>query len=260
MSRRFNKTVVVKLPGRLSNEERKIFFRKKYEEAALKRQLLLTARRSSQPGFGRTSANFIRAMPNSGETKYNDCTGSLNFGSAVAGGFINLVGDTSALSGGSLCMIPQGTTQNERIGNKLRLKNIRVHGYLSLGNQGSTGTRVRVMLVQDLQANGSMPAVADIMEKTVIDSFINMDNVTRFKVIKDRWVDLNPTSGDSANTSLITIKNFKMNHKAFCRIDYSSTTGAISELKSANYMLLVFAQANLTGSFNFNTRVTFDEQ
>jgi len=242
-----------------ANEFRKKAFRQKYEAAAAKRALLYEARRTFVPGVSRTSANFVRAMPNSGETKYNDSNGGLTFNSATAGGFILLTGQTSALNGTSLCMIPQGTTQNDRIGNKIRLKNIRVHGFISLGATAVTGNRVRIMLVRDSQANGSMPAVADVMQQTNIDSFINMDNTTRFKIIKDRFIDLNPGNGDSGATSIVLIKNFKMNHKAFQRIDYSSTTGAISELKSYNYFILVFSQTNQTGSFNFWTRTTFDE-
>lgn len=226
------------------NEKRKITYREKYQAALAKRAALYETRRIPRP---------ISAP----ETKFNDSTFSQAF--ATTGANLSFTG---AVNGVSLCLIPQGTTDNTRIGNKILLKNIRIKGSLSVVSNNQTGDRVRVILYKDMQTNGAAAAVTDLLETATVDSFLRMDNVERFKVIKDKYVDLNPPNGTALATSgcLAYVKSFKMNHKANCRIDYSAAAGAITELRTANYAVLMIANVG-AGVSNFAgaARVTFTD-
>jgi len=223
-------------------------------QAALRRRAELLALRR-RDGMTRTTLAYMRSRPGSGETKFNDST--FNQGTTNAQVLLTLTG---AVNGTSFCLIPQGTTQNTRIGNKITLKNIRIKGHMVLATNNLTGDRVRVVLFKDKQANGAAAGATDLFETSTLNSFQNMDNTERFEVVKERWYDMNPGTGTgtAGANSLAYYKGFKINHKANCRIDYSSTAGAITELKSVNYGLFICSDAGAV-TFDGNVRVTFTE-
>jgi len=211
---------------------------------------LYAARRAMIPGITRTSMAYRRSLPGSLETKWNDSTFSQTTSATGA-----LVSFTGAVNGTSLCLIPQGTTDNTRIGQKINLKRIRIKFNAILTANTVTGERIRIILWKDKQANGAAPAVTDILTNADIDSFINMDNTERFEIIKDRTFIIQPQSGTAGSACLATPFMWRFNHKANTRIDYSSTAGAITELRSVNYGLLLLGDTASTVSGR--ARVTF---
>lgn len=205
------------------------------------------------PGYTRTGGRFARAKPGMNETKFNDSTFAQT--SATAGGLLTFTG---AVTGTNLCLIPQGTTDITRIGNRTMLKQIRIKGHLAVPTTAVSGDRIRVMLIQDHQTNGAAATVTDVLQVADENSFLNMDNTTRFRVIKDKVYDLNPQVGIPGTSTLPYFKSFKMSHKANCRIDWSSTTGAITELRSESYFVLVISQAG-TSTITGQARVYFQD-
>jgi len=204
------------------------------------------------PGYTRTGGAYRRALPSAGETKFNDST--FNQTTATGGANISFVG---AVTGVSLCLVPQATTDITRIGNKMFLKNIRIKGRVTLPT-ATTFDQVRIILYKDMQTNGAAAGVTDLLASADENSFLNMNNTGRFKVIKDKIIDLNPVIGVSSTSNTPYVRQFKMNHKANCRIDYSSNTGAITELRSNNYAVLVISTnglATITGI----ARITFTD-
>lgn len=228
-------------------------------EALARRATVVASRRSTYgftPGLTRTSLAYTRSVPGSGEIKFNDST--IGQQTITTAGLNTAF--TGAVNGVSMVLIPNGTTDNTRIGNKINLRHIRLRGTLQIPSNVVAGDRARLILYKDMQTNGAAAAVTDILATANVNSYINMDNTERFKIIKDKIIDLNPGNGTAlaGSGSLLYLKSFKMNHKANCRIDYSSTTGAITELRTANYALLIISEVGLA-TIQGALRVTFIE-
>jgi len=218
------------------------------------------------PGVTRVGGAYRRSIPRkSEETHYNDQT--FQFVPAVQGvvtanDSIPTLVCVSPSSGApvnptttpSLFAISQGTTKNQRIGNKIHAYQIRITGVALVQSANNAGEVCRLMLVWDKQANGATASPADVLEQgtgatvaagTGLTSFVNMDNVERFVILKDKKYSFNPTSaGGGASASFPYYVNFKMNKKINMKVDYSSTTGAVTEIRSNNLFILAYSAVN----------------
>lgn len=225
-------------------------------------------------GWVRTGGAWRRAMPNSGETHYNDCT--YNQVITTGGAFLTLtcVSPTAAAPVNptaitSLNLISQGTTQHQRIGNKMRIHAIRFRGVITLQpNISFSSGMVRVLLVRDKQSNGTMPAVSDVLEPTAaattdVYAFADMDNLDRFDIVKDKLFRVGESGYGVVGTSCaIATIPFKMSHKIrnpdYQEIVFSSTTGAQAEVRSNNYFVIVIA-SNAQTAITGKSRVYYRE-
>lgn len=207
-------------------------------------------------GAFRMGGAYMRGAPGSFEKKYFDSV----FGATPipsAGGFTV-----------SWNLIPQGTTKNTRIGNKCTVVNINAHGQLTLLTQAASsvvGDKVRWIVFVDKQANGAAPAaISDLLQTmpgatTDLNSFRNMDNVDRFVILKDKTYILNPQTQNAALGSGVTTRELKMNKKCQIPLEFSSTTGAIGEIRSNNVMSLLISLGNNLTNFAMTTRVKFSD-
>lgn len=211
------------------------------------------------PGFTRTAGPFKRAfladprraltMGAPPEKKYWD----LGFG----------VNPTNAGQiDGPLIGIAQGTTEQQRIGGKINLVNFNIHGQV-IGVQ-QVGAAVlpdvtRFMVVLDKQANGALPVVTDILKTAQINKFMNLDNVDRFQILKEKWITNDVLAWVATPfESIGQIKNFKINLKMNIPIHFSSTLGAITEFKSNNIICL-YINSNGQSVVNYTSRAKFTD-
>lgn len=205
------------------------------------------------PGVTRTAGAYRRSLPKSGETKYNDCAiqtiASATWAnvtqvsvSPTAAGAVNPVNTQS------LCAISQGTTDHQRIGNKITIYQIRCRFLASFNSNANdfSAMSFRLCLVLDKQANGAQAVGADVFETQAAGasdylSFANMDNTDRFVILKDKTIHMQAGSEAGFSSKII-----KMNHKlkGGCTINFSSVLGAVTELRSNNLFLLIGNQNN----------------
>lgn len=211
------------------------------------------------PGFTRTAGPYARAykanpsraltMGAPPEKKYLDTTATAV--NAPTTGVIQAV----------FTVIPQGTTEITRVGGKITVTNFNVRGNFSLTTTALSGTPnndvVRMILFIDKQTNGAAPAVTDILKSANGQAYMNLDNVDRFQILKDKMIKVGFTA--SGSTNLVgDLVPWKINKKMNLPIHYSSTTGAITEVKSNNiYMLFTSWQGVV--NFNYYARVKFTD-
>jgi hypothetical protein len=199
---------------------------------------------------------YMRSAPGSFEKKYLD--------SVFAAASIPTAGGFST----SWNLIPQGTTKNTRIGNKCTVVNINAHGQLTLLTQAAAsvvGDKVRWLVFVDKQANGAVPAaISDLLQTmpgatTDVNSFRNMDNVDRFVILKDKTYVLNQATQSGSLGSNVTTRELKFNKKCQIPLEFSSTTGAITEIRSNNIMCLLISLGNNLTQFALTVRVKFSD-
>ncbi len=147
---------------------------------------------------------------------------------------------TAALTATNLNIVVQGDGESERIGRKMTIKNIRINTYFTLlaaTAAASTSETVRCMLVQDTQTNGAAFAAVDLLETDVYNSFRNLANQTRFKVLWSRQYAFKAGGAAASGAAFVfseDVKNIKMSKKCNIVIEFdnSATTGAVTTQRS----------------------------
>jgi len=202
------------------------------------------------PGYTRTVGAYGRSLPLSIEKKYLD-TSVIDTSDATSGVIIP-----------SLNLVPQGTTDVTRVGNKITIRNINIHGYCNNDDQTTgtfAGSNVRVMVFLDKQANGGPAAVTDLLTTAAITSFRNMDQVDRFVILVDKIIH-NPVVATNALHTSNGRHYWNVNKKCMIPVHFSSTTGAITEVRSNNVgILYVTDTSSANAAANGRARIKFTD-
>ncbi len=134
-------------------------------------------------------------------------------------------------------IIPQGVTEVQRIGRRCTIKHIAWRWTIKLANAVSLNQvdTVRMIMYLDKQANGAAATATDILELDDFQSFNNLANKGRFRILMDRTYSLNPTAGAGNGTTNDSF-SFEM-HGSFykkCNIplEFDGSTGALTETRS----------------------------
>lgn len=163
---------------------------------------------------------------------------------------------------GQLDLIPQGDTQITRDGRQCTILSIEVKGlitYVPAAAAIASGATF-MWLILDTQTNGAQASFADVFDGATPNVALNnLANSTRFRTLK-KWVHTwNPQAGVTTafNNHTRVIDMFK---KVSIPLEFSSTTGAITELRT-NHVFLAFGSAGTgiddTVSFTGVARLRF---
>ncbi len=202
----------------------------------------LSARRK---GYGRTSGYYGRFKPGQAgpiELKFFDLD----------------LDDTTIAAGAnvtdSINKIAQGTTEVTRIGRKCTIRSInwRFQMTIPAGSSTNTADTVRVIMYLDKQCNGATAVNTDVLESADFQSFNNLANKSRFRTLMDRTYTLHTNlSGDG--TTLDSGK-FEIQDSFFKKcmipIEFDSTAGAITEIRSNNIGIILCSSDGVAGFFS----------
>lgn len=209
----------------------------------------------SNRGYARTSGYYGRfSGPRGAEDKFFDGTRAQV--TVTAAGLI---------SNDSLNLIPQGVTESTRVGRKCTLKSLMLRGNCLLATttiQANTDDTVRLIIYHDKQANGATAAIGDILDGTPVwNGFNNLANSQRFRILHSEFIEMNtlagggPTADDQyADTS----KFFSCYKKLNMPLEFSSTTGAITEIRSNNIGVMLIGRAGLS-SIEYRWRLRYSD-
>ncbi len=213
---------------------------------------------AAQKGYLRTGGYWGRynrpSRMSPGEWKFFDTTAT--FGTVGAAGEIQA----------SMCLIPQNITESGRIGRKCTVKRIDFMGDMILNavlaSANGQVDRVRVIVYHDKQANGATAAVLDLLETADILSFRNLANSGRFRILSDttQAISCMAGAGDVAGTNgnwNAVIRSYKVGASLNMPLEFSGTTGAITELRSNNIGILAISEGADLTTFKFNCRVRY---
>lgn len=153
-------------------------------------------------------------------------------------------------------VIVQGTGENERLGRKCTIKKIGWKFNITLGTSAAalSDETVRVILYLDTQCNGTAAAVTGTGGMLVSDdyqAFNNLENSGRFRTWMDRTYSLNSLAGGySMNVNDTFYKDCSLD------MEYSGTTGAIGEMRSNNFGVLLLSKGG-QAVFDSKMRIRF---
>ncbi len=164
-------------------------------------------------------------------------------------------------------IIPQGVTEVQRVGRKCTLKSIGWRYTLTLPETDAvptpdTGDTARIILYLDKQCNGATAAILDILETADYQSFNNLANKNRFQILHDKLVTLNYMSMASDNAGVVSQSRVLREGACYKKLDlpieFSATTGAITEIRSNNLGVLLIS-SNTKLDFASKIRIRFSD-
>jgi len=223
--------------------------------------LARTRRRLFRPGIDRTGGAYGRTIA-ANRPSYRPNVMAKNYDQTVSltlNSFLHVpTGTTASLDGGFLVGITQGTTDIQRIGRRIIVQTLEINGQVTFGGGTFSSDIVHIFVILDTQANGAFPAIADIFTTTAAGLQLrNLDNSQRFKTLKHYVVNVaSPAYEGTAGNYAARIVNFHKFLKLNIPVEYSSTAGAIAEMKSNN-CFLVMGAPNANTTMTLVTRVRF---
>ncbi len=180
--------------------------------------------------------------------------GELKFFDGTKGSTTTVV--TGAISNVSLNLVVQGITEKTRIGRRITIKSLFLHGNVTLPSTATvanTADSARIIVYLDKQANKATAATTDIMEATIsIDSFRNLGNKGRFRILSDRKYDVwsgagaGEAAGDSEYGEMIISWDLAL-AKLNIPVEFTAETGAIGEITSNNIGVMVIGRSGVCG-------------
>ncbi len=216
-------------------------------------------RRRFTPGRDRVGGFYGRYAGAGAELKFHDVE--------IDDAIVSATGTVQ--NAGTVNVIPQGVTEVQRVGRKCTIRSI--HWRFSADkvevNNAATPDAsevIRIILYLDKQCNGATIAVTDLLETATHRSFRNLANSGRFSILMDKTVSFNnltwsyDTAGSQGDSAEV-VREMSFN-KTGCAIplEFSSTTGAIAEIRSNNIGVLLISKAG-TGGFASSMRLRFSD-
>ncbi len=157
--------------------------------------------------------------------------------------------------------IAQGTGEDDRLGRKCTIVRFdwRYTIQLLAGTTADASEIIRVIIYLDKQCNGVTATVANILETVDYQSFYNLSNSNRFSILYDKTHAINATAAFGATGDGTIAKSIARRFGKNCRIplEFSSTTGIISEIRSNNIGILLIARDGGIASFQSSIRLRF---
>lgn len=214
-------------------------------------------------GFLRTGGYFGYSSNIGNELKFHDV--DVNDGSVLVGGTI-LTGDAA----GTINVIAQGNTESTRIGRKSVIKAINWRYTVTSPEVDAAGSfldaeTVRIILYLDKQCNGAAATILGILDTANYQSFNNLANKQRFRILMDRTVTLNYKCGASDGAGLVSSASVAVNGSFYkkCNIpiefDNSASTGVLTSMRSNNLGVLSIARLGSISQIDSKFRLRFTD-
>lgn len=182
-------------------------------------------------------------------------------------GFVDLaVAGYNEDTTGSIALIAtvaQGASVNQRVGKKIVLKSLQMHGFQQNGSTAFINDAA-ILIVYDKRPTGSLPSVTDILVSANSNAFNNDANSGRFRIIKriDNTL-IGPITASVATSQLTECS--AVNTDAFVKLKglpvvyKAAGTGAIGDIEEgALYVVTVgnvaAGTAAATAFLSFRTR------
>ncbi len=139
----------------------------------------------------------------------------------------------------NLTNCPQGNGENERQGNQIKVTQIYFNSLIKI-NPSAVNTQVRYIIFRDMQSNGVIPAIGDLLNNSSdpqsLISPLNLTNKYRFQIMYNKLVRI---SSDFPSTQ---IKFFK---RMDIKVRYADGVNTSANISTNSMWLLVFSNEDL---------------
>lgn len=155
-----------------------------------------------------------------------------------------------------LSQLAQGTTMNTRVGNSVRCQHFSVRGRVAVNASVTTFSVVRVVVIRDMEGQGTPPVASDIFETVGTSAAprqpLDWLNRKRFSLLYDTFLTVAPASG-CAREFFFTVELAK-------HVLYRGTTAAsASDGEGSIYIVSLSDEATNTPTVSYSSRMTYTD-
>jgi len=237
---------------------------------------------------GYSSVAVSRGAAVTGEMKYFDCdhtgvgltllTTTWPAGTMIDPATTINLGSAAVANPLCLCVPTVGAALNQRVGRKIMIHKIKVHGTLSCAPQAAqaaadASTKARIVLVIDQQTNAAQMTGAQLFQDasgaaSTVNTFQNPNNFGRFRVLKDKMFQLSnlnlagsPTTADVIQAGVKLAFKFSVNFKKPLVVHFNATNGGtVADIVDNSIHLVAGAdQTTYAPSVSYYTRVCYKD-
>lgn len=156
---------------------------------------------------------------------------------------------------GSMNLIPQGVTENTRVGRRCTVTHIGMRLTVNLpttATAADTTDIIRILLILDKQCNGSNAAVTQLLENDNYQSFNSLANSGRFRTLWDKTISISAAAGSGRGSTDTLSYGAVSKALTFFKdvnipIEFNAGTGAITEVRSNNILLYYGSKQGVAG-------------
>lgn len=161
--------------------------------------------------------------------------------------------------------IAHGDAWNTRQGRKIYISRLQINGHIDSAAAGSECQPVRVLVVQDRQANGATPTLAEVLNTAAaanpIQAYRNLENTARFKILMDKKFMANKDAG-SGKCCIPFSKVIRFPKGLHVTYDASDTAGASAQIFTNNVWVISVGHhstATNNGQVTWTSRIRFTD-
>lgn len=217
-------------------------------------------KKTYKPKYRKNLAPTVRRIVSSmDEKKYIIANNSFNVTQTqIVKGFVQS-GATGLGSG-----ITQGTDVDDRIGNRIIVKEVKIAIHLNplIATAMQNGATIRIALVHDKKPTGTVPAFSDIFESSAMAWCQKEQNVTRFRVLKQTTHNMVATSVNPTGPAVLACGppyQFDWVIRPNKRVSFSSSTTTVAALITDEWYLVVGSDADLCCELDYAMKVKFTD-
>jgi len=183
------------------------------------------------------------------EVHYNDI--------AAAAYGLDTTGSVTCLN-----LIAEGNDNVSRLGRKAMMKSVAVRGFVIQAGVANVAQQGRILLVWDNAASGALPIITDILTAVNNSSFVNVNNIARFTILKDVTYEIGSlNTGATVAIADNVIKRVDIELRIHSSTQYSGTTAVIASVQNGSLLLVTCGSGAAAGNAGLtaalSTRVTF---
>ncbi len=173
----------------------------------------------------------------------------------------------SAMVNTNISVIAQNVTETGRIGRRCTIRSISIRGSFTLlaaTDITNTSNRVRCRLVLDKQTNGADFGATALLDTDAIDSFANLAQKSRFRVLMDKVYTLNSAGGAPSGAAFALSErtvNVNLHMKCAHQIEFNDAfiTGVVATQRTNSLHWLTQTATGEIISEAVNIRVRFSD-
>lgn len=229
-------------------------FKKRYGAYKPKRAYSIPKR---MVGFMRREGNYGRFQKGGGEEiKFFEDTQDVS--TITTAGIISHI---------SLNRVAQADTEQSRDGRKITIVGIQLRGHIeAIQGTSEGGNTYAIYLYQDTQCNGATALVstnAGILFSASYNSFLNLANTGRFKILKKWYFSINKPPYGSVALPGFAETHMPIDYYTKCNIpiefDATAITGAITTIRSNNIGIMAISQVSDGSTLTLRPRIRYRE-
>ncbi len=156
----------------------------------------------------------------------------------------------------------EGLGSEQRIGSKVHIHKVSFKGILTPTDTTDDGDVVRLMVVQDKQASGQTPTVANVLQSASPQSFRNRETTKRFNILFDKRIawDSRSVGVENPPTTFVQrhllVEFFK---DVDIEVQYLSSAATYAAISTNSIFLLTISSEAGATDLSGNFRVSFTD-